>query len=29
VAESLGYSPEEIAELIDAGVLVGPDAVAS
>jgi crotonobetainyl-CoA:carnitine CoA-transferase CaiB-like acyl-CoA transferase len=27
VAESLGYSPEEIAELIDAGVLVGADAV--
>jgi crotonobetainyl-CoA:carnitine CoA-transferase CaiB-like acyl-CoA transferase len=29
VAESLGYSPEEIAELMDAGVLVGSDTVAS
>ena len=29
VAESLGYSREEIAELMDAGVLVGSDIVAS
>jgi crotonobetainyl-CoA:carnitine CoA-transferase CaiB-like acyl-CoA transferase len=29
VAESLGYSPAEIAELMDAGVLVGSDKVAS
>jgi crotonobetainyl-CoA:carnitine CoA-transferase CaiB-like acyl-CoA transferase len=29
VAESLGYSPEEIAELMDAGVLVSSDTVAS